>query len=214
MTPARECSAVHGGNQRLRSCPARLKIVFFVVDLDSLIKKQTTRPALVSRLRATGPGLAQSASHFPRLRARLPGNDTPTGSPLPRSLEASSHRGKTLESGANRRVWRRSAALTVVPMTTAEEKRRGKGSAVLAVFAGATIGAVVGGWIGASTYHVEPEYEILDIGGQLRALVVGAIVCMVIGGIVGLGLWSVAVRERRRTRQDEEWHQEWQDQGK
>jgi hypothetical protein len=29
-------------------------------------------------------------------------------------------------------------------MTTAEEKRRGKGSAVLAVFAGATIGAV--GW--------------------------------------------------------------------
>jgi MFS family permease len=109
---------------------------------------------------------------------------------------------------------RRSAALTVVAMTTAEEKRRGKGSAGLAVFAGATIGAVVGGWIGASTYQVEPEYEIVAIGGQLRALVVGAIVFMVIGGIVGLGLWSIAVRERRGPRQDEEWHQEWQDQGK
>jgi high-affinity Fe2+/Pb2+ permease len=85
-------------------------------------------------------------------------------------------------------------------MTTAEEKRRGKGSAVLAVFAGATIGAVVGGWIGYSTYS-EPDY--IDVGGQLRALVVGAIVLMVIGGIVGLGLWSITVRERRRTRQDE-----------
>ena len=82
---------------------------------------------------------------------------------------------------------------------------------MLAIFAGATIGAVVGGWIGASTY-VEPDY--IDVGGQLRALVVGAIVFFVIGGIVGLGLWSIAVRERRGTRQDEEWHQEWQDQGK
>src|SRR4249920_3487122 len=97
-------------------------------------------------------------------------------------------------------------------MTTAEEKRRGKGSAVLAVFAGAAIGAVVGGWIGASTY--EPNPDVLDIGGPFRALVGGAIIFMVIGGIVGLGLWSIAVRERRRTRQDEEWHQEWQDQGK
>lgn len=92
-------------------------------------------------------------------------------------------------------------------------KRRGKGSAVLAVFAGATIGAVVGGWIGASTY-VEPDPAVLDIAGPFRALLVGAMVFMVIGGIVGLGLWSIAGREQRRTRQDEEWHQEWQDQGK
>jgi hypothetical protein len=98
-------------------------------------------------------------------------------------------------------------------MTTAKEKRPGKGSAVLAVFAGATIGAVVGGWIGASTY-VEPEPDVLDVGGGLRALVGGAIFFMVIGGIVGAALWSIAVRERRRTRQDEEWHQEWQDQAK
>ena len=59
---------------------------------------------------------------------------------------------------------RRSAALTLVAMTTAEEKRPGKGSAVLAVFAGATIGAVLGGWIGASTYenpgHIDLEGEL------------------------------------------------------
>jgi hypothetical protein len=91
-------------------------------------------------------------------------------------------------------------------MTTAEEKRPGKGSAVLAVFAGATIGAVVGGWIGASTYE-NPGY--IDLEGELFV----ALVFMVIGGIVGGGL-CVAVQDRRRTRQDEQWHQEWHDQAK
>jgi hypothetical protein len=72
-------------------------------------------------------------------------------------------------------------------MTTDEEKTRGKGSAVRAVFAGATIGAVFGGWFGYSTY-VPPEGN-LDFTGPLRDLLEGAIFFSGIGGFIGFGLW-------------------------